>query len=126
MTPFMPEKWVFSCDVLSQFRLPFRSPLSGPFHRYLNPPGPPQSDVETKNALAVKTVQAHGVTRINDLYSVVTAHCGAVYKDCDICDDESAYHPEGKCGYHYVAAGWELLAESAATSIRDALSARSG
>jgi hypothetical protein len=41
-----------------------------------------RSDVETKNALAVKTVKAAGVSRINDLYSVVTAKCGKAYKNC--------------------------------------------
>ena len=80
--------------------------------------------METKNALAVKTVKAHGVTRIDDLYSVVTAHCGDVYKNCDICDNESVYHPQGECGFHYNTAGWELLATSAANAIRSALTAR--
>jgi hypothetical protein len=51
ITPYMPEK-------------------------YTNPsvPGPmnPQAYVETKNALAAKTVKAHGLIAINDLYSVVT------------------------------------------------------
>jgi hypothetical protein len=96
MTPFMPEK-------------------------YLNPPGA-QNDVETKNALAVKTTKEHGVNAINDLYSIITAHCGKTYKDCDICDDESKYHPEGKCGYHYVTNGWDLLANATAAAIRMQLS----
>lgn len=35
-------------------------------------------DVEIKNKVAVETVQALGVSHINDLYSVVTGHCGKV------------------------------------------------
>jgi hypothetical protein len=103
MTPFMPEK-------------------------YLNPPGrkgqpfgSPQHDVEDKNALAVATVRAQGVTLIDDLYSAVTAVCGEVYRNCSLCDDESQYHPQGKCGYHYSAAGWELLATQTAQHISEAL-----
>ena len=100
MTPFMPEK-------------------------FLNPdrPGPfnPQNDVEDKNALAVATVKAHGVTLIDDLYSAVTAVCGKVYRNCSLCDDESRYHPGGQCGYHYSSEGWELLATQTAKHIRDAL-----
>ena len=46
MTPFMPEK-------------------------YQNPAGE-QNDVEMKNVLAVKTVKAHGVEWIDDLYTAVT------------------------------------------------------
>lgn len=96
MTPFMPEK-------------------------YLNPPGAPRSDVETKNAVAVKTVKAHGVARINDLYLAVTSRCGDVYRDCTICDDESKYHPQGDCGYHYNAAGWDMLGTAVADAIQAAL-----
>ena len=80
--------------------------------------------MEVKNAAAVETVRAHGIELVHDLYKVVTDHCGAVYKDCDICDDESAYHPQGKCGYHYVTAGWSLLANSTAAVIRSALAAQ--
>ena len=101
MTPFMPEK-------------------------YLNPsrpntPDDPQNDVEFKNALAVKTVRAHGVAAIDDLYSAVTAVCGKVYKNCSLCDNESQYHPGGQCGFHYSPAGWELLATQTAKAISDAL-----
>ena len=101
MTPFMPEK-------------------------YLNPsrpgtPDDPQNDVEYKNALAVKTVRAHGVNAIDDLYSAVTAVCGKVYKNCSLCDDESKYHPAGQCGYHYSPAGWELLASQTAKAISNSL-----
>jgi len=102
MTPFMPEK-------------------------YLNPSRPndpvldPRNDVEIKNALAVKTVREHGVTVIDDLYTAVTDVCGKVYKNCSLCDDESTYHPQGACGYHYSAQGWELLANQTASYIAKAL-----
>ena len=102
MTPFMPEK-------------------------YLNPSRPndpvldPRNDVEAKNALAVKTVKAHGVSVIDDLYTAVTNVCGKVYKNCSLCDDESKYHPGGACGYHYSAEGWELLANQTASYIAKAL-----
>ena len=69
MTPFMPEKFVQD-----------------------GRPESARSDVEMKNALAVKTVKSAGVTRINDLYSVVTQKCGNKYRNCSICDDESQYH----------------------------------
>ena len=69
MTPFMPEK----------FAQDGRPPAA-------------RSDVEAKNKLAVETVKREGVTRINDLYSVITAKCGDVYANCSICDDESRYH----------------------------------
>ena len=68
MPPYMPEKF----DT---------RPASG------------RSDVETKNAVAVATVKTNGVTLINDLYKVMTDKCGAVYRNCSICDDESKYHP---------------------------------
>lgn len=86
MTPMMAEKWC-------------------------NPPGAPQVDLETKNAVAVATVQAAGVKNINDLYSVVTAHCGDKYFTCDWCDVETqnfceAYQKVGGiCGFHYKTAG---------------------
>merc|ERR1712032_1384761 len=69
MTPFMPEK--FAQD---------------------GRPEAARSDVEMKNQLAVDTVKKAGVTQINDLYRVITDRCGAVYKNCSICDDESKDH----------------------------------
>ena len=71
--------------------------------------------------------------KINDLYGVVTARCGNVYKNCSICDDESSYHqmnsslpcPDVKCGAHYVSEGWQLLAKSTAAAIQDALTQQS-
>lgn len=67
---------------------------------FLNPPGPPRQDVETKNAAAVAAVRGVGVTRIDDLYSVITTACGPAvpYANCTLCDNESMYHP----GYHGV------------------------
>ena len=103
MTPFMPQKYTNPC-------------------RPDDPVLDPCNDVEAKNALAVQTVQAQGVSRINDLYAVVTGFCGKVYKNCSICDDESKYHPQGMCGDHYVDAGWHLLANSTSQSILAALS----
>ncbi len=81
----------------------------------------PRNDVEAKNALAVKTVKAHGVSVIDDLYTAVTDVCGKVYKNCSLCDDESKYHPGGACGFHYTAEGWELLANQTASYIAKAL-----
>ena len=75
--------------------------------KFLNPSRPndpvddPQNDVEMKNALAVKTVKAHGVTLIDDLFTAVTDVCGKVYKNCSLCDNESAAHPGITCGFHY-------------------------
>lgn len=95
MTPFMPEKYEF--------------------------PPKAQDDVEKKNAVAVKTVRAHGVTLVDDLYKAVTNVCGTVYKDCPLCDDESKFHPEGKCGAHYSPAGWRLLSNQTAAYILKAM-----
>jgi hypothetical protein len=92
---------------------------------FLNPPGEPQQDVETKNALAVSAVKGAGVSRINDLYSVVTSHCGPVpYRNCSWCDDESAYHPGIVCGYHYVTPGWEALSAAVVDAVKGALKER--
>jgi hypothetical protein len=56
MTPFMPQKYINPC-------------------RPHDPVLDPCNDVEAKNALAVRTVRAAGVTRINDLYSGVDCCC---------------------------------------------------
>lgn len=105
MTPMMAQKWC-------------------------NPPGLPQHDVENKNAVAVQTVQAAGVTLIEDRYAVITAHCGSVYNNCSWCDNEAQYQcpayvaAGGFCGFHYVTPGWEALGNSTATFIRAALAQR--
>jgi hypothetical protein len=74
-----------------------------------------------KNALAVKTVRAHGVLAIDDLYTAITAICGAVYRNCSLCDDESQFHPQGQCGYHYTGAGWKVLADQTLSYFNAAL-----
>jgi hypothetical protein len=89
----------------------------------------PAHNVEALNALALQTVCAKGVP-INDLYSVITGFCGAEYVNCSICDNEARdFCPQyaaagGVCGFHYVAPGWELLANATVTAIRAALAAR--
>jgi hypothetical protein len=100
--------------------------------RYCNPPGIPAHNVEALNALAVATVTPllSAESSINDLYSVITAKCGANYVNCSICDNEAQYQCEayvkagGICGFHYVTEGWELLANSTVASIRAALKKR--
>ena len=94
---------------------------------WCNPPGAPQTTVEDLNALSVATVQAAGVTRILDQYVVVTGVCGKLYSNCSLCDNESQYAcpaykaAGGQCGYHYVEAGWDLLANATVAAIRSAL-----
>ena len=51
-----------------------------------------------------------------DLYSHITARCGALYYNCSICDDESAGWPKGspagsRCGYHYTPEGYAYIVE---------------
>lgn len=51
-----------------------------------------------------------------DLYSHITARCGATYKACDICDNEAVLWPPGAppgshCGYHYTPAGYSYISE---------------
>lgn len=66
--------------------------------------------VEQLNTIATGLMQARGIPVI-DLYSRVTAFCGAVYKNCSICDNE--YNPATGiyCGYHYTPQGWQYLGE---------------
>jgi hypothetical protein len=52
---------------------------------------------------------------------LVTNICGKVYRNCSLCDDESQYHPQGKCGDHYSPAGWELHANETASYIAAAM-----
>ncbi len=101
-------------------------------HPRCNPEGDPQHTVELLNALAVKTVQAAGVTLIHDAYSAVTSVCGPLYFNCTLCDNEARYTcPEyqaigGICGFHYTPPGWEVLANSTVTALRQALAQRRG
>ena len=97
MTPFQPQKYLNPC-------------------RPGDPVLDPCNDVEAKNTLAVKTVKAVSAKiAVNDLWSVVTNRCGAVYRDCSICDNETHYHlttwngstvkHPGPCGDHYNSPG---------------------
>lgn len=102
MTPFMPEKYLNpNITSLGRFN--------------------PIDDVELKNSIALETVKAQGVTTIDDLYSAITAICGKMYRNCSLCDDESQYHPQGQCGYHYSPSGWQVLAQQTMRYIDAAL-----
>ena len=100
---------------------------------YCNPPGDPQNTVELLNALAVRTVTATGVTRIQDAYSAIKSACspsGANYANCSLCDNEARYQCDayqkigGICGFHFSSPGWELMANGTVTAIRAALADR--
>lgn len=98
--------------------------------RVCNPPGVPAHNVEALNALALATVRAKGVP-VNDLYDVIYSACGSHdYTNCSLCDNEANnFCPEyttagGRCGFHYVSQGYELLANSTVAAIRAALVAR--
>lgn len=77
--------------------------------------------VEDLNRIARGIMGPLGIPVI-DTYSAVIAHCGEVYNHCDICDQEPSQWPHGPagafCGYHYVPAGWELLANTLAAEIK--------
>ena len=65
--------------------------------------------VEDNNAAARAIMAPLGIPVI-DTYDAVTAHCGAVYSSCDICDDEPNAWPAGSppgahCGYRAGAGG---------------------
>jgi hypothetical protein len=68
--------------------------------------------VERLNALAAQVMQRARPQQpgIVDLYSVVTAHCGAFYTDCDWCNEEP-------CHLHYKADGYHALANAVATAM---------
>ena len=53
-----------------------------------------------------------------DLYARVVAKCGQLYTKCDICDDESKYHPGIYCGYHYTSAGFAYISQAVTAVIR--------
>ena len=105
MTPYMPAPW---CT-----------------------PGAGATTVEDLNELAVAAVTRAGVASVHDSYGVIFSACGGkLYTNCSLCDQEGAYACPayralgGFCGYHYVAPGWELLANSTAAAIRSALAQR--
>jgi hypothetical protein len=105
MTPYMPAHW---CN-----------------------PGAGATTVEDLNNLAVATVARAGVAHFHDSYSVIFEACGgALYANCSLCDNEAAYacpafrEAGGFCGYHYVPAGWDVLAKSTAAEISAVLAQR--
>ena len=69
--------------------------------------------VEDMNAIA-REVLAPFKIPVLDLYTLVTAHCGAVYFDCDICRMTP-------CSYHYNDAGMKAQAAVVAAAIRTQL-----
>lgn len=69
--------------------------------------------VEDDNRMATAIMTAHSIPMV-DLYSIVTAHCGKVYVDCDIC----AVSP---CTYHYKPPGYALLAAAMEAAITKVL-----
>ena len=73
--------------------------------------------VEQQNTIAAKIMAAQSIPSV-DLYSRVTAKCGDLYKKCEICDDESKYHPAVYCGYHYTGAGFAFISELVSAAIR--------
>lgn len=70
--------------------------------------------VQQLNAIAQKVTAAVGIPYL-DLYSWITAYCGANYTACDLCDDESNLWPNGPpgahCGYHYTPEGYSYISE---------------
>jgi len=70
--------------------------------------------VEDMNGIASKVVKGHTSGPIVDLYTTVTAKCGAVYTDCSIC----RAHP---CSYHYNDEGMNAQAAVVAAAIKAAL-----
>ena len=69
--------------------------------------------VEDMNDIALEIMEPYGVDVV-DLYATVTAHCGAVYTDCDVC----RAHP---CSFHYNDAGMNAQAAVVAGAIAAAL-----
>ena len=49
---------------------------------------------------------------------VKCAGASTCYKKCEICDDESKYHPAVYCGYHYTGAGFAYISELVSAAIR--------
>eukprot|EP01009_Symbiontida_sp_KSa7_P010110 NODE_919_length_722_cov_1398.246657_g710_i0.p1 GENE.NODE_919_length_722_cov_1398.246657_g710_i0~~NODE_919_length_722_cov_1398.246657_g710_i0.p1 ORF type:complete len:222 (+),score=57.26 NODE_919_length_722_cov_1398.246657_g710_i0:30-668(+) len=69
--------------------------------------------VETLNAKATDLMAQHKIPLV-DLYTVVTDHCGKIYKDCDWC----RMHP---CSYHYNAGGETAQGKAVAAAFRERL-----
>jgi hypothetical protein len=73
--------------------------------------------VEQQNAIAATIMTANAIPSV-DLYARVVARCGSLYTHCDICDDESRYHPGIYCGYHYTAEGFAYISQAVSAAIR--------
>eukprot|EP00041_Stephanoeca_diplocostata_P021446 m.499893 g.499893 ORF g.499893 m.499893 type:complete len:285 (+) comp21828_c0_seq21:168-1022(+) len=71
--------------------------------------------VEALNKAAESIMSTKNIPLV-DLYSVVTQHCGKVYKDCDWC----RMHP---CSYHYNPTGEAAQAHVVAAALKTALGA---
>lgn len=79
------------------------------------------NDVVAKlNTRAAVVMNKHKVPMV-DLNAVIHSHCGASYKSCPLCDDETKYHPGIYCGYHYTSAGYTILADAVAQSFEKLL-----
>ena len=79
--------------------------------------------VEDLNAIAKAVVGEHGIPYI-DTYHAVTAVCGSNYSSCALCDNEpwpAPAPPGAHCGYHYVAQGYEVIANVLAPAIQKLL-----
>jgi hypothetical protein len=70
--------------------------------------------VERLNALATREMWNRSIP-IVDLYTTVTAHCGAVYEHCDWCKIDP-------CSYHYNNAGYTQLGNAVAAAFKARLS----
>jgi len=68
--------------------------------------------VERLNAVGLQVAKARGIPYV-DLYSRVTAKCGAKYQTCPICAKDP-------CAYHYTAAGYDWIAAPLAAAILNA------
>ena len=69
--------------------------------------------VEDMNTMATKLMGERDIPLV-DLYSVVTAHCGGVYTDCDWC----RMHP---CSYHYGPEGMDAQGKAVADALKKLL-----
>ena len=65
------------------------------------------SDVEAINAAAKQIMAEHRV-QVLDMYSFVTAHCGAAYEACDW---------QGSGSVHFTTRGWRAMARHLAAAV---------
>ena len=66
--------------------------------------------VERLNALAASAMWQRHIP-LFDLYTTITQHCGAVYRECDWCKIEP-------CSYHYNNEGYTALGKAVAGAIK--------